>query len=207
MRASRWTTPPREAERKTRPDWLAGLGAGGIWAMDHIGDAWASLLGSVSWDHFCTLTYRAPVRAAEKVERDVRAFVFGWCLEEAVRRGQATVEADGRPGKRGRIKGAFWRDWRAGRNHPQWVVGIEHHRDGPLHAHLLVRWSRRSRCRSFAAAAKVWHHDMKAGFVQVERCRSDLKASGYVAKYAAKGGDVALSPNFTTPTLFANHTH
>lgn len=177
---------------------------------DRVSRGWRSLLCRESWDYLCTLTYRLPVLAPEKVERDIRAWVHAWALSEAVERGLVNVRhlelRDGygrKLGDRRRVDGPGRRA--LSDRPPVWVAGIEPHRSGSLHAHVMLRapaWCQPYHVRLGGPA--WWQDDAidrgrrnSRGWARLERPRSAEDVAGYVAKYLIKGGEVVIAEGFS----------
>lgn len=178
--------------------------------------AWAELLGGYVWDYFVTLT-RDPGRAGrfgpENLVKAVEWFLRSWQIESAI--GAGVCERIARPGwvavadrvcgrivrgqvwgEREKLRGPWWNAYRARIGHPVWVLGVERHRDGRLHAHLAVRLaSVLLRRLDFSAGHKLWNNSY--GFSWIQSARSSGAVSRYVSKYVAKG-DIELSPNFSS---------
>ena len=176
-----------------------------------IRQGWADLLCRYTWDVFGTHTYRDPVRASEKVERDVVRWLREWCCVAAEHLGLARHERKEKRDAYGRVIAVRSR-WRGPfvnglkRNSPDcrsvFVVGVEQHRSGLLHAHTLVRLP------GLLAADmrredgwRMWK-DM-FGFGRFEPPSNQDDVAGYVSKYVVKGGELVLSPTFTAQSMQA----
>jgi len=159
-------------------------------------EAWAEFLGRVPWHVFATLTYRRPT-GAEVLIKNINRWLWLWQLKTAIERGQASLAYDGghdpfgppprdRTSHPRRARGPWPNAYRHGRCYAQWVAGIEPHKSGRLHAHVMIHWSDRLNglrrtdgwklwCSSSSAwIRRPYHHctkqlDQPAGVVQ--RCR------------------------------------
>lgn len=141
--------------------------------------AWAELLSRTSWDWFATLTYRAGVGVGrEGLVKDVRQWL--WTLLRLRARSCG-------------FRRKWQRAFRLGRtwSMPVYVIGIEPHRSGRLHAHCLIKLP--CACgqdRRWLTAAKLWRK--RHGMCRIEAPRCQEYVVDYVCKYVAKGGDVEI---------------
>lgn len=83
-----------------------------------------------------------------------------------------------------------------------WVLALEPHRDGRLHAHVLVKMTRHLEWLDYTIGQDLWRNGCDGrpgrGICWFEVPRSQLHVSCYVAKYVVKfGGDaLTFSENF-----------
>ncbi len=176
---------------------------------------WSDLLSRYEWDAFATLTYSGAVWAAEKVVRNFREWLYRWQVETAIARGLCTERKRPRVDRSGQVVGVRvdlsgpWRNnYRKGRADPVWVLGVEPHKSGRLHAHALVRWSpllpdleRRRGWHLWSAAREAG--GLGHGFARIEPPRGQDSVAEYVTKYVVKGGELYLSPSFDAAKLVA----
>lgn len=165
---------------------------------DHVRSGWSEFLGRYRWDVFATLTYAQAVRSSEKVLRDFHGWLWSWQVEAAISRGLACRSESGR------VSGAWANGYRKGRFRPVWVVGVEPHRSGALHAHAVVKWSDRLPDLRRSVGWSLWTEGRANGWSRLEppRCQGDV--TDYVSKYVTKGEDLFLSPSFSAAVLPCN---
>ena len=178
-------------------------------------EGWADFLGRYQWDVFATLTYSGSVWADEKVLKNFRVWLFRWQVQEAVSRGLCKVTSEERQdgygrvvSKRKRYRGPWMNNYRKGRGRPTWVLGIEPHKTGKLHAHAVIRWSSLLPDLDRGLGYRLWTSPPPKGFgfglfarIEPPKCPGDV--AGYVSKYVVKGGELVLSPNFDAASLVA----
>ncbi len=179
-------------------------------------EGYAELLGRYDWDVFATLTYGGRVWCPEKVERNFRSWIFRWQEQTAEERCMCSVSWRRRTDGYGRVvgqtakrRGTWWNAYRAGRAFPTWVLGIEAHRSGLLHAHAIIRWSRALPDLRWRLGHELWRNPKSEGgfghglnrVVPPKNCNH---VAGYVAKYVVKGGDLVFSPSFDAARLAAD---
>lgn len=166
-------------------------------------DAWVELLGRVGWDLFITLTLDPRRYARSGQESWLKAwewFLWTWCKETAI--GDGVAWEDDHTGK---LKGPWANGWRHGRR-PMWVLVMEPHDNGKLHAHVLLKFNAGGLLRlDWAAGQAIWEAN-RGKWCRFEVPRSQDDVCGYVAKYVLKGGDLALgslvlSDNFQAPRI------
>lgn len=77
-----------------------------------------------------------------------------------------------------------------------WVLALEPHQDGRLHAHVLVKLAGQMKRLDWSAGARLWNESR--GLCRFEVPRSQDHVAAYVAKYVVKFGSDALtlSENF-----------
>lgn len=176
---------------------------------------WAALLGRVPWDYFVTLTFdpkRHPRSGVESWVKAWRWFLFAWVCACAKAAGQcrewdrpeAWQETERgtwrrRPGRVG-LSGPWINAWRRGAR-PSWVLALEPHQDGRLHAHVLVKLSGDLRRLDYRVGQDLWRGSR--GVCWFEKPRSRERVAEYVAKYVTKWGSDALtfSENFDAARL------
>ena len=164
--------------------------------------AWQELLSRCDWDYFVTLTVdprrfpvvrgkrRVPRMQGESWLKAWRWFLFQWIRACAIRSGRARQEGD-------RLRGPWINAWRHGRGRPMWVLALEPHRDGRLHAHALVKMTRDLPWLDYKVGVDLWWKDR--GIAWFERPRSQSDVQRYVTKYVTKheggSGSLYLSQN------------
>jgi len=182
---------------------------------DNVRRGWAELLSRYTWDVFATLTYANPVWAGEKVVRDFRRWLWRWQFETALERGLAASRTIERRDAYGRIRdthekvtGPWYNSYRKGRADPVWVLGVEAHQSGTLHAHAIIRWSVQLPDLERRLGWDLWKgaghaNGLGLGFARIEPPRGQDDVAGYVSKYVVKGGEITLSPSFDAHRLAA----
>ncbi|MEQ9454562.1 MAG: hypothetical protein RLN76_08230 [Phycisphaeraceae bacterium] len=182
---------------------------------ENVRKGWAELLSRYRWDVFATLTYANPVWESEKVLRDFRRWLWKWQVETAVERGLAVSEKIQRRDGYGRtrsakekVSGSWHNSYRKGRGRPIWVLGVEQHKSGSLHAHAVLRWSDQlpDLCRKLGWDLWVgFRHEggYGHGYARLEPPRGQDDVASYVSKYVTKGGEIFIAPSFTAPRLAA----
>ncbi|MCA9280711.1 MAG: hypothetical protein H6812_13645 [Phycisphaeraceae bacterium] len=168
---------------------------------------WSELLARYQWDTFATLTYGGSVWCDEKIVRNFRTWLFRWQEFTAIERGLLTV-TPGDDGERVKRRGPWWNNYRKGRAFPTFVLGIEPHKSGKLHAHAIIRWSPLLPNLEHRLGKRLWYEGKDKGgfgfgFARTEspRCQNDV--ADYVAKYVTKGGEIVLSASFDAARLVA----
>lgn len=176
--------------------------AEGSAAREQVHAGYAELLSRVPWSLFVTYT-TDPKRVAhmgfESWRKSIPWHLRTWLAESAIRAGLARRPYPDHPE---RLRGPWANRWRAGKDHPQFAIAIEPHRDDRPHAHALVR---------MPAGVPVWL-DWKLGcdlwWKHHGRCWFELPRSvgdccGYVAKYVTKCGSdaISFSDNFEAPRM------
>lgn len=207
-----WSRPPRSPTTD-------GCGVGEVcepsrsnWRFAPLTDAntragWAELICRYQWDTYATLTYAGSVWCDERVTRNFHAWLFRWQEFTAIQRGLLTVTPsdDGQHVKR---RGPWWNNYRKSRAYPIFVLGIEPHKSGRLHAHAIIRWSPLLPNLEHTLGWRLWFEAKdKGGFgfginrVETPRCPGEV--ADYVAKYVTKGGEIVLSPSFDAAKMVA----
>lgn len=165
--------------------------------------AWLELLTRYRWDCFATLTYDPRRRvglgspSGWKVTRDVSTWMSRWMGDCAVNRGWARWEDD-RGGQR--LRGWYWNRVREGRDASVWALGIEAHRSGALHGHVLIKFPACFGKVDRSEGWKLWFE--WHGRADLEPPRSQAHVSEYVLKYVLKdGSELVLSSSFRASTL------
>lgn len=164
-----------------------------VGGRDFLHHEWASFLSRVDWDYFVTLTLdpsRYPRSGPESWLHSWRWFLFAWLCASAEKVGQV------RRDDAGRLRGPWINAWRHGRGRPMWVLALEPHRSGRLHAHVLLKLTRDLPWLDYRVGQQLWWDNR--GLAQFERPRSQGHVAAYVAKYVVKLGSDALtlSDNF-----------
>lgn len=147
--------------------------------------AWGELLSVRTWDLFCTFTYSESVWSTEKVARDFKTMHY-----------RAAAESLGRS----RHNKAFKRLHKA-ELLPPYILAIEPHKSGTLHAHALIGSTdlagvRANSTLTKALLQKTWKDNIRhAGFTSITSVRKTNSASAYMVKtsrYCAKNPDAYL---------------
>lgn len=162
--------------------------------------AWAEFLGCLPWDVFATLTFKRPT-GEEVLVRNIGRWLWLWQLKTAIDCEMAWLEDDGghdpfkppqsRDTHARRARGPWPNAYRKGRCYAQWVAGIEPHKSGRLHAHVMIHWSDRLKDLTRTDGWRIWFDQY--GFARIESPRSELDVAAYCTKYVVKGGDLYLS--------------
>lgn len=184
--------------------------------------AWIEFLGRLSWDVFATLTYRPPPQCRDREDRprfvpwngpsgevlirNVRRWLWLWQLKTAIDRGQAWLADDGghdpfavmtkdRTSHPRHARGSWPNAHRHGRCYPQWIAGIEPHKSGVLHAHVMIHWSDRLQDLTRTDGWCLWFQQY--GRAEIEAPRDDEHVAAYCSKlYTVKGADLHMSTSF-----------
>lgn len=147
--------------------------------------AWGELLSVHPWDLFCTFTYSDSVWSTEKVARDFKTMHY-----------RAAAETLGRS----RHNKAFKRLHKQ-EQLPPYILAIEPHKSGTLHAHALIGISDPKGVRANSTLTKTllqktWKDNIRhAGFTSITPVRETSSASAYMVKtsrYCAKNPDAYL---------------
>lgn len=154
--------------------------------------AWAQLVSRYPWECFATLTW-AQNPGDEQVRRDFHTWLFAWMGQVAVARGQAR-EVVTRDGTR-RFRGWWINQRRSGRCEPVYVLGIEPHRSGKLHAHAVLKFPS---CFGEVHRGEGWSLWKRLhGWSRLEPPKSQDDVAGYVSKYVVKpDADLLISKSF-----------
>ncbi len=202
---------PEPQAAVARPAAACGSGAADVivkLGTSEIREGWANFLSRYDWDAFATLTYSGSVWSDEKVVKNFRAWLFEWQLRTAVERGLATIDhrtrwdAYGRAvGMYRKVRGLWFNGYRKQRGHPVYVLGIEPHKNGSLHAHAIIKWSDALPDLSRKLGHEIWFGsradgNFNFGMARIEPPRGQDDVALYVSKYISKGGELFLSPNF-----------
>jgi hypothetical protein len=172
-------------------------------------EGWADFLCRYHWDVFATLTYRGHVWTDEKVVRDVRTWVFEWAVQAAIERGAVRVrELKRKDGSIwNRYAGTWWNAYTRKNERPVFVVGIEPHKSGALHAHAIIRWPVSYGVMQRTLGWKLWTRTddggLGFGWSRIEPPSDSVSVSHYVSKYVVKGGEVWISDSFLASQLSA----
>ena len=147
--------------------------------------AWGDLLSVHPWDLFCTFTYSDSVWSTEKVARDFKTMHY-----------RASAEAAGRS----KHNKAFKRLHKL-EQLPPYILAIEPHKSGTLHAHALIGSTDPASVRANSTLTKTllqktWKDNIRhAGFTSITSVRKTDSASAYMVKtsrYCAKNPDAYL---------------
>jgi len=150
--------------------------------------AFADMLNQHEWDLFCTFTYSEAVWSSEKVERDLkRTFKL------------ATAKQLGVSPRNWRFKKRYSRQ-----EYAPWLIAIEKHKNGTLHAHALIGVRTPSPNVAVDVDLKldrriikeVWQQNIRhAGFTKIEKIRKNKRGVKYMIKssrYCTKDSDAIL---------------
>jgi len=166
---------------------------------DPLRDAWTILLSRIAWHYFITLTWRTSA-GPEQIVRDFRTMLASWSGDTAVSRGLASWTGRG---DRQRLRGWWPNRRRRGQDQPVYVLGIEPHKSGRLHAHALVRFPACFGDVRFSYAAKLWFKWHGGSKFELPRTVEDV--ASYCSKYITKPEcELLLSPSFDAPSLCAS---
>jgi hypothetical protein len=178
-----------------------------------IREGWAELLSRYPWDCFATLTFQTPRRDPFEVVKAVEMWLRKWNESEAVSRGlcdvsESTVtDAYGRAiSKRKRVSGPWVRRWKDGRAQPVYVIGVEPHQSGSLHAHAIIKHADYLPDLCRGVGWEIWRcprsqGGMGHGMARIEPVLSRGAVADYVTKYVTKGGELVLSRSFDAVML------
>ena len=164
---------------------------------DRLGAAYADFLCRYSWDLFGTHTYRSQRVGFEGIVRSIRGWIYGCCADRAVELGLAW--RDPSTGKyRGTWPNAYRRKTPSA--HPVYVVGVERHKSGVMHAHTLIKLPSKLPGMRRTAMWQAWWN--MHGFGRFEPPREQQDVASYVSKYVCKeGSELYFSPSFTASKL------
>lgn len=153
--------------------------------------AWVNLLARYPWDLFASLTWARPA-GEEQVRRDFLTWLYQWLGNVAVSRGLARWVSV-RGGQR--LRGWWVNQRRKGREEPVYVLGIEPHESGRLHAHAVIRFPA---CFGEVVRREGWQLWFdQHGFAKLEPPKSQGDVAGYVSKYVLKpGADLVIAESF-----------
>lgn len=184
----------------------------GITGDGDVTDAMADVLARYEWDCFCTLTFNRPRHDPFEARKVIDFWLFRWMEQEAIRRDLVAVERQvmrdgyGREiGVEVRRSGPWWRKWRKRKNRPVYVLGIERHRSGCVHMHLVLRLPDFCRDARRSIGWHCWHGPKSEGGMDLGRARIEppksqadvrLYCCKYVAKEAQEEGLLFLSDSF-----------
>lgn len=159
-------------------------------------EAFTEMLCQHDWDLFCTFTYKEAVWASEKVQRDLKRTIRNSVALEM------GLDPKSRTFKRlyNRSGGMIW------------LIAIEQHRRGTLHAHALVgvrpRTTEALQDNSVPSRLKkqtietVWKKDIRnSGYTKIEYLKENKKGVNYMVKtsrYCSKNPDAILDWNGLT---------
>jgi hypothetical protein len=152
---------------------------------DELLAAWGELLSTVDWDLFCTFTYSESVWSTEKVARDFKKLHY-----------LAAAKSAGRS-KNNRRHRAIHID----EGLPPYILAIEPHKSGTLHAHVLLGVRPAPGVRANSTLSKTllqetWQENIRhAGFTSITPVRKTNSATDYMVKtsrYCAKNPDAYL---------------
>ena len=172
------------AERRLAENWQAYYEQ-----LDRPRRAWADLLLRHEWHQFWTLTFRAHCESAaggvhpEAADKAFRFFVSNINRE---------------------LHGPRW----AKKEHGGvvWARGQEFHRSGRIHFHAVAAHPEADLNSLMRRLSWMDFWFKHYGIARIEPPDSQGDVAGYICKYATKGGEVDLSPNFgrkQPPSLFS----
>jgi hypothetical protein len=138
-------------------------------------EAWGDLLDVYDWDQFCTFTYCASVWSQEKVIRDFkRTHYIAAALETGCSKNNRTHRNKHRNEKL-----------------PPYVLAIEPHQSGTLHAHALVGSASSAAHGTTSLGNTIskrhlelaWQDNVRnAGFTSITPVRKSASARSYIVK-------------------------
>lgn len=152
-------------------------------------EAWGDLFSTTQWDLFCTFTYSASVWCQEKVARDF------------VRMHQLATASHLNISKNNKN---FKNSYAKSEKFAPYVLAIEPHKSGTLHAHALIGESfpigssveNKERTLPAETIKQVWNDNIRnAGFTKVEAVKKNINAMTYMIKasrYCTKNPDAYL---------------
>lgn len=160
---------------------------------------YTELLSRVPWSYFVTLT-ADPKRGRMGPEswlKSWRWFHYEWLKECAVATGRAWAGDDGQ------VHGPWVNRWRAGKDRPVWVVGLEPHRDGRLHCHALLRLTGDVQRLDYERGQSLWSRRGRGAWCRFEVPRNRADVCAYVSDYVSKGGSDAIyfSDTYDAPRM------
>lgn len=161
-------------------------------------EAYAEFICRYFYDAFATLTWSKPA-GREQVLRDFKTWLSTWMGNVAVSRGLARwVETSG--SQAARLRGHWPNQTRKGHQCVVWVLGIEPHKSGRLHAHALLVFPEcfgEVKRKEGWELWKAWH-----GWSRIEEPRSQSEVGSYVSKYVVKDrSELVFSPSFGAPSM------
>lgn len=167
-----------------------------VGGTDGVRAAWARFISGYRWQCFATLTWRSAV-GAEKVRRDFLTWLQAWMGECAVSRGQAQWVGSG---ERRRLRGWWVNRRRRGRDQAVFVLGVEPHRTGRLHAHAVLKFPSCFGSVLLREGSELWRKWHGICRLNLPRCQVDV--TSYVSKYVVKPySEVELSESFQAVAL------
>lgn len=164
---------------------------------ERLGAAYAELLNRYTWDIFGTHTYRSQRVGFEGIIRSIRGWLYGCCADRAVE-----LELAWQDPSSGKYQGTWPNAYRrkTPKAHPVYVVGIERHRSGVMHAHTLIRTPPMLPGMRRTAMWQAWWNIH--GFGRFEPPKGQQDVASYVSKYVCKeGSELYFSPSFTACEL------
>ena len=139
-------------------------------------DEFVNMITQINWDLFCTFTYRESVWASEKIYKDL-----AWTIKKS-----QALSIGISPRARG-----YQKDWLRGLYSP-WMISIEKHKRGTLHAHMLIGISDNAQpltnnqpmqTMERKHLIETWKSDIRnAGFVKINHVRKNTDAVSYLVK-------------------------
>ena len=150
-----------------------------------LSEAWGELLSTHQWDKFCTFTYSDSVWSTEKVARDFKTMHY-----------RASAQTLGLSRHNKSLKRLH-----ANEALPPYILAIEPHRSGTLHAHALVGIAEPKAARGNSTLTKeiletTWKDNIRhAGFTSISSVSKNDSAVAYMVKtsrYLAKNPNAYL---------------
>lgn len=174
---------------------------------NRLANAWVKLLASQTWHEFATLTFRMPqrddIRAVKFASSWLNMRIWNWAthLGDNIRTEKFTYDGYDRvTSARLHAKGPFVKWWYKRSKKPVWACGIERHRNGANHIHMLVRHRIYEPGTPFEISRRdgwdLWFNKMNMGRARIEPPESQDDVSRYVSEYVCKQGAITLSPTF-----------
>ena len=150
-----------------------------------LSEAWGELLSVHQWDKFCTFTYSDSVWSTEKVARDFKTMHY-----------RASAEQLGLSKHNKRLKRLH-----SCEQLPPYILAIEPHQSGSLHAHALIGVAEPESQRGETTLTKTnleqtWKDNIRhAGFTSISSVSKNESAVAYMVKtsrYLAKNPNAYL---------------
>ena len=179
--------------------------------------SWQAVMRRYDWQEFSTLTFKHSMHDPVRIVQMANLWLTKRHFAQAASEGSATKcsrvkrDAYDRPLPSSTwYKGKFANFWNKGKGRPVWVMAIEPHKSGALHAHMLINFTIPSGALKRIEGTRIWKEEMKGGFCRVDEVRSQGAVNCYVAKYVLKGidpekpdkgwyNDLQFSNNFDAP--------
>lgn len=181
--------------------------------------SWCDLLHRYIWQEFSTLTFKLPMRDPVRLVQMANLWMtkrhFAKAASEgtAVKYSKSKRDAYDRPLPESTgYKGKFANYWRRGKGRPVWVMAIEPHKSGALHAHMLINYTIPTGPLCRIEGTRIWKDELGFGFCRTLPVKNQGGVNGYVAKYVLKGNrpgsgwynDIQFSKTFNAPAALVS---